>query len=145
MQERLWPSITTDAWPNLSLQGARFMQVGTNNRAIFEGMVAGLEFAKAIGPDRIYARLRQLSRMVFDRARQTAGLQLLTPDDDRMFASMVSVQLQPAHFKQFAALCRQRRIWIMMSDRFRVSVHIHTRPDDIELLFRTLDEARTSL
>ena len=145
MQERIWPSITTDAWPNMALQGARFMQVGTNNRAIFEGMLAGLEFAKAIGPERIYARIHQLARMVFDRARQTPGLDLLTPDDDRMFGSLVSFQMQPAHFRKFSALCRERKIWIMQSERFRVSAHIHTRPEDIELLFRTLDEARASL
>jgi isopenicillin-N epimerase len=145
MQQRIWPSITTDAWPNLDLQGARLMQVGTNNRAIFEGMVAGLEFARAIGPDRIYARMHQLARMVFERARQTPGLQMLTPDDDRLFGSLVSFQMQPAHFQKFAALCRARRIWIMMSERFRVSTHIHTRPEDIDLLFRTLDEARASL
>jgi selenocysteine lyase/cysteine desulfurase len=83
--------------------------------------------------------------MVFERARQTAGLQLLTPDDDRMFGSLVSFQMQPAHFKKFATLCRQRRIWIMMAERFRVSVHVHTRPEDIDLLFKTIEDARTSL
>ncbi len=145
MQERVWPSVTVDGWANPALEAARFMQVGTNNRALFEGLVAGLEFAKAIGPDRIYARIHQLARMVFDRARQTPGLQLLTPDDDRMFGSLVSFQMQPAHFRKFSALCKERRIWIMQSERFRVSAHIHTRPEDIDLLFRTLEEARASL
>jgi len=141
MQERIWPSITTDAWPNMTLEGARFMQVGTNNRALFEGMVAGLEFGKAIGPDRIYARMHQLARMVFDRAKARPSLRLLTPDDDRMFGSLVSFQMRPAHFQKFAALCRERKIWIMMSERFRVSTHIHTRPEDIDLLFQTLRES----
>ncbi|MBL8241382.1 MAG: aminotransferase class V-fold PLP-dependent enzyme [Bryobacterales bacterium] len=142
MRERLWPSITTDGWQNPSLEGGRFMLLGTNNRAVLEGMVAGLAFAKAIGPERIHARLRQLSRMVLDRAMAMSGVQVLTPNDDRMFAALVAMQLQPAHFKKFAALCRQRRIWIMMAERFRVSVHIHTRPEDIDLLFRTMEETR---
>ncbi len=141
MKERLWPSITTDGWTGHGLDGARFMQVGTNSRAIFEGMVAGIEFAKAIGPERIYGRLRQLSRMVFDRARRTAGVTLLTPDDDRMFGSLVTMDMPAARFAKFSALCRQRKIWIMQSARFRVSVHIHTRPEDIDLLFRTLEES----
>lgn len=142
MRERLWPSITTDGWQNATLEGARYMQLGTNNRAILEGMVAGLRFAKEIGPERIYARLRQLSKMVLERAKAMGGVQVLTPDDGRMFAALVSMQLQPGHFKKFAALCRRRKIWIMMAERFRVSVHIHTRPEDIDLLFRTLVEAR---
>ncbi|HEU0124018.1 MAG TPA: aminotransferase class V-fold PLP-dependent enzyme [Bryobacteraceae bacterium] len=142
MQERIWPSITTDAWPDMSLEGARFMQVGTNNRALFEGMVEGLRFAKEIGPERIYARIHQLARTVLERARELPELRLLTPDDDRMFGSLVSFQMDPALFRRFADLCRQRKIWIMMSDRFRVSVHIHTRPGDIDLLFEALRDAR---
>jgi isopenicillin-N epimerase len=141
MQPKIWPSITTDAWPNQSLEAARFMQVGTNNRAIFEGMVAGLEFARAIGPERIYARIHQLARTAYDRARRTPGLRMLTPDDDRMFGSLVSFEMAPDRFRKFSALCRERKIWIMQSPRFRVSTHIHTRPEDIDLLFRTLDEA----
>jgi selenocysteine lyase/cysteine desulfurase len=104
-----------------------------------------LEFAKSIGPDRIYARIHQLARMAFDRARQMPGLRLLTPDDDRMFGSLVAFDMPPAQFKKFGALCRERKIWIMMSERFRVSSHIHTRPEDIDLLFQTLEEARKSL
>ncbi len=145
MQERVWPSITTDAWPNMTLQGARFMQVGTNNRAIFEGMVAGVEFARAIGPELIYARIHKLARMAFERARGKGDLQLLTPDDDRMFGSLVSFQMRPGHFRKFSSLCRERKIWIMQSERFRVSAHIHTRPEDIELLFQTIDDARRLL
>jgi selenocysteine lyase/cysteine desulfurase len=53
--------------------------------------------------------------------------------------------MPPAQFKKFGALCRERKIWIMMSERFRVSSHIHTRPEDIDLLFQTLEEARKSL
>lgn len=145
MQERIWPPITTDAWPNMDLRGARFMQVGTNNRAIFEGMVAGVAFARSIGPERIYARIHQLARMAFDRAKRMPGVELLTPDDDRMFGSLVCLQMDPAHFRKFSALCRERRIWIMQSARFRVSTHIHTRPEDVDLLFQTMDEARKSL
>lgn len=145
MQDRLWPSISVDGWSNPAAGAARFMQVGTNNRAIFEGMVAGLEFARSIGPDRIYARIHQLARMVYQRASQMPGLRLLTPDDDRMFGSLVAFDMPPAQFKRFAALCRERKIWIMMSERFRVSSHIHTRLEDIDLLFQTLEEARKSL
>ena len=36
MLEKLWPTIVTGNWDNYSLKAARFMMVGTNNRAIFE-------------------------------------------------------------------------------------------------------------
>jgi selenocysteine lyase/cysteine desulfurase len=142
MRERLWPSVTTVAWSDASLSAARFMQVGTNNRAILEGMLAGLQFANEIGPDRIFKRIHELASVVVERARQYPELELLTPADHRMFGSLVTFRMKPAHYQRFSALCKQRRIWIVQSERFRVSTHIHTRREDIDLLFRTLEEAR---
>ncbi|MCX6609089.1 MAG: aminotransferase class V-fold PLP-dependent enzyme, partial [Acidobacteria bacterium] len=34
MLDRLWPVVTTEAWTNRGLKAARFMQVGTNSRAV---------------------------------------------------------------------------------------------------------------
>ena len=140
MLDRLWPSITTTAWQDKSLKAARFMMVGTNNRAIFEGMIAGVRFLKALGPENVHARIHQLARMGLERAR-AMGLELLTPDDDRMFGSLTAFQLSGNAGKRFADLCRKRRIWITGAPRVRVSTHIHTRPQDLDVFFETLKEA----
>ena len=132
MLDQLWPAITTDAWKNKDLKAARFMMMGTNNRAIFEGMMAGLDFAGAIGPDRIYNRIHQLARNAFDRARKLPYLKMLTPDNDSMFGSLVSFQMTPDHYKRFAAACAKKRIWILQSERMRIATHIHTRPEDVD-------------
>jgi isopenicillin-N epimerase len=142
MQERVWPSITTDGWTKPELKAARFMQVGTNSRALFEGMLAGLALAREIGPGRIYARMHALARGVRERASGLGYLKLLTPEDERMYGALVTMQMEEGHYKRFAAKCDERRIWIVKSARFRVSTHIHTRPEDIELLFRTMEETR---
>ncbi len=47
--ERLWPLVVTGAWEDKSLKAARFMQVGTNERALFEGLLEGKRFAERIG------------------------------------------------------------------------------------------------
>ena len=141
-QDRVFPSVTTDGWVNSSLAAARFMLVGTNNRAVFEGMMAGLQFAKDIGPERIMKRMHQLARMVRDRAAKEPSLRVLTPDDDRLFGCMVSLQLQPEHAKRFAALCKERRMWALAGERFRVSTHIHTRPADIDALFQAIADSK---
>lgn len=141
-QDRVFPSVTTDGWVNSSLAAARFMLVGTNNRAIFEGMMAGLQFAKEIGPERIMKRMHQLARMVRDRAAKEPSLRILTPDDDRLFGCMVSLQLQPEHAKRFASLCKERRMWTLAGERFRVSTHIHTRPADIDALFQAIVDSK---
>jgi selenocysteine lyase/cysteine desulfurase len=61
------------------------MKVGTNNRTIFEGMLAGVRFAKSIGAERIYARIHHLARLARQKALAQPGAELFTPDDDRMY------------------------------------------------------------
>lgn len=140
MLDRLWPSTVTGNWDNRSLKAARFMMIGTNNRAILEGMLAGLHFHQSIGSERIYGRIHQLAAMVRQRAASSPLVELLTPADDRMYGSLVSIKFKEDP-KAFFALCRKRKIWTQISNPLRISTHIHTRPADIDTLFATIDEA----
>jgi len=142
MLDKLWPSIVTGGWDAKDRKAARFQQVGTNNRAIFEGMLAGVRFANAIGPERIYGRIHDLAQAARKKAAE-AGLPLNTPDDDRMYGSLVSIEKAGVNREKFAKLCSQRRIWVVgPGPRMRVSTHIHTRPQDIDVLFETIRECR---
>jgi selenocysteine lyase/cysteine desulfurase len=143
MLERLWPTIVTGGWDQKADRGARFMRVGTNNRAIFEGMLAGVRFANAIGPERIFARIHQLAKQVRDRAAEAPYLELLTPDDERLYGCLVTVVTKGIHRDKFFALCRERKMWVTGGERMRISAHIHTRPSDLDRLFETFHECRT--
>jgi isopenicillin-N epimerase len=140
--DRLWPSIVTANWDVRERKAARFMQVGTNNRAIFEGMVAGVRFANAIGADRIFARIHELAKSVRERAARLDYLKMLTPADSRMYGSLVTFQMPGVDKQKFNGLCAKRRIWIVGGERLRVSCHIHTRRSDLDLLFDTLEQSR---
>jgi selenocysteine lyase/cysteine desulfurase len=138
MLERLWPTFTNDSWSDKPLKAARFMMLGTNNRSIFEGLLAGLNFYKSLGPQLIFGRTHQLARMAYERARQEPSLKLLTPDDDRMFGALVTYQMKKEHFSRLEAECAKRKIWIYGSDRQRVATHVHTRPADLDVYFELL-------
>jgi selenocysteine lyase/cysteine desulfurase len=140
MQERLWPSIVTGNWDDKKLKAARYMMVGTNNRAIFEGMLAGLRFHKELGSDAVYKRIHSLARTVLERARKSPHLELLTPDDDRMFGSLVTVKVKSGDHTRLLDACRKKRIWVLQADRIRISTHVHTRQSDIDAFFATVDE-----
>jgi selenocysteine lyase/cysteine desulfurase len=116
------------------------MQVGTNNRSLFEGMLAGLRFHSAIGSSRIYERIHKLAGQVFERASRTPVLELLTPADDRLYGSLVTFRFRTKDTAPFFAECKKKRIWVMQSDKLRVSTHIHTRPSDIDALFETINQ-----
>jgi isopenicillin-N epimerase len=141
MVERLWPTVVTAGWDDKKLKAARYMQVGTNNRAIFEGMMAGLRFAKAIGPERIYARTHELARMVRAKAADHPYIELLTPDDDRMYGALVTLSFKNGNPEALWKLTQKRRIWTIEGARVRISTHIHTRPEDIDLFFGLMREA----
>jgi len=136
--DRLWPLNVTGAWDDKSLKAGRFMRFGTNNRALFEGMLAGMKFANDIGQERIYARIHQLARHTFDRARKLPYIELLTPDDDRMFAALVTIAFKKDASAVWAETSK-RRIFVSGAQRVRLSSHIHTRPQDIDELFDIIE------
>ncbi|MEM9316990.1 MAG: aminotransferase class V-fold PLP-dependent enzyme, partial [Pseudomonadota bacterium] len=138
-----YPVIATANWDDHSMKAGRFMRFGTNNRAIIEGTMAGLAFAKAIGPDRIMARIHQLAKETYARAADIDYLSLLTPEDDSMYGSLVTFQIDLPEKKlaKLWQLCDERLIWTTGNPRLRMSSHIHTRRQDLDLFFDTLAEA----
>jgi len=139
--DKLWPLTVTGGWDRKDLKAARFQMVGTNNRAIIEGAMAGLRFAEQIGHDRIYARIHELAKMTYRRAEKSPSVEILTPEDDKMYGSLVTIRLRSKeHAAALAAACQKKRIWTLQGPQIRLSVHIHTRPSDIELFFKTVDE-----
>jgi len=145
MLERLWVNVAAAGWDQKTAKAGRFQLVGTNNLAIIQGMIAALRFFQELRPERVYSRIHDLARYVFARARKVTTLEILTPDDDRMFAGMVTFRIKSGSAPRFWDLCKQRRIWLLPGqatpgDRVRVSTHIHTRKNDLDLLFQTIQE-----
>jgi len=145
-EERLdshFPVIATAGWDDHTLGAGRFMRFGTNNRAIVEGFIAGLRFARSLGHDNVYRRIHELAADTWRRARELPYVELLTPGDDRLYGSLVTfrINLPDAKLARLWALCDERRIWTTGASRLRVSVHVHTRRSDLDRFFETLAEA----
>jgi selenocysteine lyase/cysteine desulfurase len=145
-EERLdehFPVIATAGWDDKSMKAGRFMRFGTNNRAIIEGLMAGLHFAQEIGPDAIYARIHELAVDVYRRASELPYVELLSPEDDSMYGSLVTfrINLPEQKLQKLWQLCDERLIWTTSNPRLRVSTHVHTRRQDLDLFFETLAEA----
>lgn len=137
---KLWPHTVTAGWDNKENGAARYQMVGTNNRTIFEGMIAGVRFANGIGPERIHARAHQLARSVYAKARAVPYIEMITPEDDRMYGSLVTFRFVGKDPAPFFDACKKKRIWTTGGSPLRVSTHIHTRPEDIEAMFATMKE-----
>lgn len=138
-----FPVIATVGWDDKSLKAGRFMRFGTNNRAIIEGFMAGLHFAQAIGPERIYARIHELAKDTYARASRLPYTRMLSAVDDNLYGSLVTFKLDlpENRLERLWQLCDDRLIWTTGSPQLRISTHIHTRRSDLDLFFDTLAEA----
>ena len=109
--DRIWPCVATSGWDNKQeLHAARFMMVGTNNRAMFAGMMEGLRFLKRLGPELVYARTHHLARLVLEQVHRREYFELVTPDDSRSFHAMVSFRCNAKNIDALPAALRANNI-----------------------------------
>ena len=77
---------------------------------------------------------------MFEKARRTPYLELLTPDDERMFGAMVTIRFRNGNPAKLWELCKQRRTCTLQGELVRIFTHIHTGPSDIDMFFETMRE-----
>jgi selenocysteine lyase/cysteine desulfurase len=138
--DKLWPAVCNSGWDNATgMHAARFIMVGTNNRAIFDGMIAGLRFLKALGPEAVYARQHHLARLAVQKVRERSYVELVTPDDDRMFGAMLSIRFKESELTKLFTTMREENIYVIGGQRSRLSANIYARPSDIDAFFEVCD------
>jgi len=140
MLDRLWPTIVTGGWDDLKLGAARFMKIGTNNRSLIEGLLAGLQFLEDLGPQNVYARIHSLARRNYAMAARRPYIDLLSSPDHSLYGGLVTVSFKGIKNSDVYARARQQKIWIYGGDHLRLSTHIHTRPADLEALYSITDQ-----
>jgi len=140
--DRLWPSIVSSRWDDKEqLKAARFMMVGTNNRAIFDGMMAGVRFLKQLGPENIYARLQQLASLAIRLAKQRSYLEVVSSDDPRFYQAMAKIRFKTESVQPVLDALKKNQIVFLGGREIRLSAHVHTRPGDLEKFFALCDRA----
>ena len=141
MLDRLWPSIVSGGWNNKEqLKAARFMRIGTNNRAIIHGMMAGLRFLKSLGPENVYRRMGALSRLIIRHAKNRSYLELVSSADPRMYNALVTIRFKTETPERFPRTLQEKNFWVLGGRQMRLSSHVHTRPRDIEEFFEIADD-----
>jgi selenocysteine lyase/cysteine desulfurase len=87
---RLWPTLASGGWDDLSLGAHRFNHLGTLDESRLAALAAALRFHETLVPQRVYDRIRALRRHLFDTLASVAGLSFVTEPDDDLSAGMVS-------------------------------------------------------
>ena len=141
--DRLWPTVVTSGWNDKERLGAaRFQMVGTNNRAIFVGMMAGAAFLEAIGESKVYDRIHHLAKRTYDIAVNKPYVEMLSAADESLYGCLICMDLKgdEAKLERLWKVAAERKIWLLGGRRLRLSHHIHTRPEDVDAFFSLADE-----
>lgn len=151
-RERLWPTLASGGWDDLSLGAHRFNHMGTMDESRLAGLLAASEFFLAIGMDRVEARVRYLQGLLQDGLASIAGVALATPADNSMRAAIVSFRMEGVESLALQGhLSRTEQIRTRVIGEYdygwmRLSTHIYNGPDDIERTLELLsDVARNGI
>jgi selenocysteine lyase/cysteine desulfurase len=90
---RLWPTLASGGWDDLSLGAHRFNHMGTFDESRLAGFLAALHFHEAIGADAIELRIRELRRRIIDGLSGIPGIQFMSPQGDEHAAGMVAFRM----------------------------------------------------
>jgi isopenicillin-N epimerase len=102
---KLWPTLASGGWDDLSLGAHRFNHLGTLDESRLAGLDAALRFQEAIGVDRIEARVRELRLHLYDALAALPRVAIVSPRDDALAAGMVSFSVEGV-----ASLALQQRL-----------------------------------
>jgi selenocysteine lyase/cysteine desulfurase len=151
-RERLWPTLASGGWDDLSLGAHRLNHLGTMDESRMAGLLSSLEFMHALGMPRVEARARYLRGMLETGLREIQGVTVATPAREDLKCSMVSFWLDGVesldlqrHLSRIANV-RTRVIGEYDYGWMRLSTHVYNAPGEIERVLELLaDVARNGI
>lgn len=137
---RLWPTLASGGWDDLSLGAHRLNHLGTFDESRMIGLDAALRFIQTIGVEAVAARIMRLRERLFDGLGGLPRVRLVSLREPSMAAGMVSFDVQGMDL-----LTLQRRLAEKADVRTRVigeygygwmrlSPHIYNSPAQVDRL-----------
>jgi selenocysteine lyase/cysteine desulfurase len=136
--DRIWPSIVTAGWSD-DLKGARKLEVlGQRDDPRIVAFEAAIDFYNLLGPDRIEARMRQLSAQLKQGLMSIPNLRMKTNLEPELSAGVVKFQLTNRDTRQsYDRLWAESRLAMANTlagdaEGLRLSPHVYNSAADIE-------------
>lgn len=126
----IWTSLAGAQWDNHEDEGFRFTQRGTGSLSLLMGLNAALDFHEAVGPDRVYARIKSLGDYLRDGLKKIDRVEIYTSLHPVMCAGITSyniVGLEPGQLMD--ELWKRRKIRIR---GVRQCTHIYNSEEEID-------------
>lgn len=116
---------------------------GTQNRSLYDGVKAAIEFQDRIGKEKVSAHIRELNDILYEQLIGINGIQILTPQEER--AGMLSFRFDKKDYMEFQQLCQTRNVIIRAVpendvNAIRLSTHIYNNPEEIGIFVELLKQ-----
>lgn len=144
---RLWPTLASGGWDDLSLGAHRFNHLGTLDESRLAGLLASVEFMAVLGAARTEARVRHLRRRLRAGLEEIPGARVATPEAEDLQVGMVSFALDGVPSLDLQAhLARTARVRTRVVSEYdygwmRLSTHVYNLPDEIDRVLELLHQA----
>ena len=86
--DNIWSTLASANWDNHTDNGLRFSQRGTGSMSLMMGLDAALDFHNALGPQRVYDRIKFLGDRLRAGLRQIPKVKIYSPEDPKMCAGI---------------------------------------------------------
>ena len=90
---RVWTTLASGEWANEKDPGERLTQRGTGNLSLLHGLDAAMDFHLRVGPERWFARIRELGDHLRARLRDVPGVVISSSTREGMCAGMTTWKL----------------------------------------------------
>lgn len=146
-RERLWPTLASGGWDDLSLGAHRFNHMGTMDESRMAGLLAATDFMAALGMERVEARVRHLRRRLEEGLRAIPGMRVVTPVEETRKGAIVSFAIEGVESLELqrhlsrAAKIRTRVIGEYDYGWMRLSTHVYNAPSQVDRVLELIDDA----
>jgi isopenicillin-N epimerase len=90
----VWTTVASGRWDNHDDEGFRFTQRGTGNFPVLKGLEASIDFHNEIGPERVYARIKELGLRLRTGLRSMNKVKIYSPEDESLCAGITTYNVQ---------------------------------------------------
>jgi selenocysteine lyase/cysteine desulfurase len=92
--DKVWTTLASGEWANAKDPGLRLQQRGTGNLSLLLGLEAAIDFHQRVGPERWFARIKQLGDRLRARLAATPGAVVSSSTHPEMCAGMTTWKLE---------------------------------------------------
>ena len=138
----VWNTIATEGWNDKAIRAERFQRIGSSNVPSLDGLRASIQFANAIGMDRIERRHRAMGDYMLAEMTKRGAVSWTSPDP-KLRCAITTVNVPPIKRMELENwLWKTKKIRIRGGEpsKLRLSTPYYLRKKDIDAYLAAFDE-----